>query len=260
MKIGIIGVGVVGNAIKNFYENINKYKLSYFDKYKNIGSIEDVKHSDIIFICLPTPFKDNKYDITEIESVCNILKMNNVKSDIIIKSTILPGTTNDLIKKYNLNIIHNPEFLSQKTALKDFENQSHIIIGSNNKETLNRIKTFYESDFSKAEFTLTIPEETELIKLSLNNFYCVKIQYFTEIYLLCEKLNLNYENIKTSMLKNNWINPMHTNVPGTDGKISYGGMCLPKDSMALFNFMKNNIDNYKILEATITERNILRNN
>ena len=62
------------------------------------------------------------------------------------------------------------------------------------------------------------------------------------------------------MLKNNWINPMHTNVPGTDGKISYGGMCLPKDSMALFNFMKNNIDNYKILEATITERNILRNN
>lgn len=258
MKIGIIGVGVVGNAIKKYYEKKNKYTVLCYDKYKDLGSFNDVLTSNILFLCLPTPFVEDKYDISELENTCKLL---NGKKDIniILKSTVTPGTTEYLENKYNINIIHNPEFISQKTATEDFENQYHIILGCNNKEKLKNIETFYKTDFPDCEYTLTTPKESELTKLALNNFYCVKIQFFTEMYLLCDKLGINYDNIKNTMLKNKWIHPNHTQIPGRDGQVSYGGMCFPKDSNALYSFMKETCEHYKVLEATIKERNILRN-
>ena len=97
------------------------------------------------------------------------------------------------------------------------------------------------------------------MKLFANSFYSVKIQFFNELYLLCQKTNTNFDIVKDLMLKNNWINPMHTNVPGRDGQLSYGGFCFPKDTNALFAFMNEKQTNCKVLEATIQERNQMRN-
>ena len=97
------------------------------------------------------------------------------------------------------------------------------------------------------------------MKIFLNSFYAVKIQFFNELYLLCDKTKTNYNNILDLMLKNNWINPMHTKVPGNDGQLSYGGNCFPKDTNALLNFMKFNNSPHQVLEATIDERNKMRN-
>ncbi len=97
------------------------------------------------------------------------------------------------------------------------------------------------------------------MKIYLNCFYSVKIQFFNELYLLCQKTGTNYENVLDLMLKNNWINPMHTKVPGTDGLLSYGGNCFPKDNNALLQFMKSMDSPCQVLEATINERNIMRN-
>ena len=96
------------------------------------------------------------------------------------------------------------------------------------------------------------------MKIYLNCFYSVKIQFFNELYLLCQKTETNYNNIVDLMLKNNWINPMHTKVPGTDGKLSYGGYCFPKDTNALLQFMKTMDSPCKVLEATVDERNEMR--
>ena len=96
------------------------------------------------------------------------------------------------------------------------------------------------------------------MKISANSFYSIKIQFFTEIYLLCQKLNCSYETVKNTMLNNGWINPMHTNVPGPDGNISYGGMCFPKDISALQKYMEKIDTPNEILKATINERNIMR--
>ena len=76
---------------------------------------------------------------------------------------------------------------------------------------------------------------------------------------MCQKINIDYNVVRDSMLKNNWINPMHTNVPGTDGQLSYGGMCFPKDTNALLSYMKNIDSPHMLLEATVAERNIMRN-
>ena len=256
MNIGIVGIGVVGSAIKKYYEN-KDYNLKLFDKYKNIGNIENLLECEFIFLCLPTPFKNNEYDITEINSICEILSTNNFSNILILKSTLTPGITQSLIDKYNLNIVHNPEFLSEKTAYKDFQNQTHIILGGK-ENLLKKVHNFYENDFSNIEYSFVSSEESEMIKLAANNFYCVKIQFFTELYLLCDKLNINFENVKNGMLKNNWIHPQHTNVPGRDGKVSYGGMCFPKDSNAFYNFIKQHSNYYKLIQSTIEERNSLR--
>ncbi len=97
------------------------------------------------------------------------------------------------------------------------------------------------------------------MKSFVNCFYAVKIQFFNELYKLCQKNGSDYNTIKNLMLKNEWINPMHTNVPGPDNRLSYGGNCFPKDTLALLHYMKNNKTEHKVLKATIKERNKMRN-
>ena len=77
--------------------------------------------------------------------------------------------------------------------------------------------------------------------------------FFNELYLLCQKLGISYNNVSSTMLKNGWINPMHTIVPGTDGKLGFGGMCFPKDTAALLAFMKTEGVPHKVLEAAVEE-------
>ena len=96
------------------------------------------------------------------------------------------------------------------------------------------------------------------MKIGINSFYAVKIQYFNEIYNLCNKIGISYDNVKNTMLKNNWINPMHTQVPGTDGKLSYGGMCFPKDTNALNEYLKKKECYNGVLNSTIIEHNLMR--
>ena len=261
MIISIIGIGFVGNALLNtFNKNMNNTIIIY-DKYKNLGKIEDTINSDIIFIALPTPYDDNlkSYNLDAIEKTLEYLRDN--KNLIIIKSTILPGTCDELSKKYNLKIIHNPEFLSAKTANEDFANSTHIVIGKTlniNNEDINKIKKFYIEYFPNATYNICSAKESELMKLGCNSFYSVKIEFFTELFLLSNRLDCSFNIIRNLMLNNNWINPQHTNIPGHDGKISYGGLCFPKDTNALNEFMKKkDIPNY-VLDATIKERNKLR--
>jgi UDPglucose 6-dehydrogenase len=270
MKICIIGFGFVGNAIynslliRNFKKDIN---LFIYDKYKNGGIGKINYETDIMFLCLPTPYDEEKcqYNIDSIIETCDILKNNNYKGVIVLKSTVEPETTFNLSSIYsNLNIFHNPEFLTTNTSIEDFNNQKHIVIGSpynENDDKYNKIHTlidFYKKYYPDADISLCKSIDSESMKIFCNSFYAIKIQFFTELYLLCKKNNSDFEKIKELMLKNNWINPMHTKVPGPDGQISYGGLCLPKDILALNSYMlKNNSEN-NIIQSTINERNILR--
>jgi len=264
MKIGIIGIGCVGTALqKDFIDkNIN---ISIYDKYKN-GGINTIKHvlnCDIIFVCLPTPYdiKFKSYDKSAIIEICSQLEKLNYQNLVVLKSTVEPETTDNLQKRFNFNIVHNPEFLTASTAYQDFKNQKHIVVGypnSKKNSILEPLKSFYNKYYPNAEISIMKSCESELMKLGVNTFYSVKIQYFNEIYLLCQKLNISYDNVKNTMLKNNWINPMHTLVPGTDGKLSYGGMCFPKDTNALNEYLKKKNSENAILDACIQERKTVR--
>jgi nucleotide sugar dehydrogenase len=258
IKIGICGYGFVGSAIDKFFNS--KYHTNIYDKYKNINNFDILLNTDILFICLPTNIniENSSYDMTEIDSTLLLLHTYNYTGLVIIKSTILPNYCTEMNKLYqNLKIINNPEFLSAKTAVEDFKSQSHIVIGhtkySKDSDQFKLILNIYKESFPLAIISITTSEESSLVKLACNSFYALKIQFFTELYLLSNKLQVNYDNVKNIMLKNGWINSMHTLVPGTDGKISFGGLCLPKDIMALSNFMKINKTPNLVLNAVIKE-------
>jgi len=264
MKVGIIGLGFVGSAIKASFELKNIDVFGY-DKFKDggIGSLSDMFQKNILFLCLPTPFDEKEmcYDITSIQETCKILSENAFSGLLVIKSTIEPTTTDNLSKEFNLKIIHNPEFLTEATAYEDFHNQKHIVLGKGVNvldEELNRLYNLYNEYYPDAAISLVSSEESECMKLFVNSFYATKIQFFNELYLLCKNIDCNYDSIKELMLKNNWIHPMHTKVPGRNNELSYGGNCFPKDTNALLQYMKRNNSKHEVLEAVINERNSMR--
>lgn len=263
IRIGISGYGFVGSAIYNFFNTRPEYSVFVYDKYKNINTFNILLNTDLIFICLPTNLEEteNTYEMSEINLTITQLDSYDYQGVIIIKSTVLPDycqKINNLFPK--LKIINNSEFLSAKTASNDFNNQKHIVIGytEQSKESLNIIENIYKKEFPEAEISILKSEEAALVKLGCNSFYATKIQFFTELYLLSKKINVNYENIKNAMIKNGWISPMHTKVPGQDGKISYGGMCLPKDIIAFSDFVKKNNVSNLVLNAVIKDNQITR--
>ena len=264
-KIGIIGLGFVGSAMmQSFILNGCEIQAAY-DKYKNggIGTQYSLLECDIIFSALPTIYKESieQYDKEPLEETLQFLKENQFKGIFVCKSTVEPGTSNDLSKKYGIKIIHNPEFLTARTAFEDFHNQRHIVLGRTsliNNTDIDKLIQFYNSYYNKAEISVSTSEESESMKIFCNCFYSVKIQFFNELYVTCQKNGSNYNKVREMMLKNNWIHPMHTSVPGPDGKLSYGGLCFPKDTNALNHYMQRNGIPNKVLNATIEERNEMR--
>jgi UDPglucose 6-dehydrogenase len=259
MSIGIIGYGFVGKAIYESFK-LNNISVYVYDKHKTIDSFESCLATNMLFLCLPTPFVNDRFNINTIIDTCDLLEQNNYNGIIIIKSTIEVGTTEMLYNKYQskLKFIHNPEFLSARTAFTDFHNQYHIVLGGCCNNDLNKVVEFYNNYYPSAEISVCSSKESESMKLYCNAFYAVKIQFFNELFEFSSSMDCNFDRIRDLMLKNKWINPMHTNVPGQDGLLSYGGACFPKDTNALLNHMKRIGTSHMVLEATVKERDIMR--
>ena len=265
VKIGIIGLGFVGSAAAKSFK-LKGAEVYGYDKYKNggIGNINDILNCNIVFLCLPTWYNESmkSYDKSAIYEVCIQLQARQFNGIVVIKSTVEPETTNNLAKEFPLlRLTHNPEFLTARTAFEDFHNQIHIVLGKGpqaTNEDMCLLRDFYATYYPEAEISLCSAIESESMKIMCNSFYASKIMLFNEYYLLCEKNGANFNIIKDLMLKNKWINPMHTQVPGHDEKLGYGGACFPKDTTALLNYMKSKKICSKILESVIKKRNELR--
>jgi UDPglucose 6-dehydrogenase len=262
--IGICGIGFVGNSMMKSFLNkgfeLNK-NLFCYDKFKNggIGNFDSLINTDILFLALPTKFitTNMTYDLDPIHETLTRLFDSDYKGIIVIKSTLVPTTTHKLSLDYKLSLIHNPEFLTARSAYSDFHNQKHIVLGKScniTEEQLIFVKTFYNEYYPDAIVSFCSSDESESMKIFVNSFYSVKIQFFNELYLLCENTGCNYDIIKDLMIKNGWINSMHTEVPGPDGQLSYGGLCFPKDTNALLKFMEKSQTKCKVLKSVVEER------
>tara|TARA_Y100000389_G_scaffold134424_1_gene131877 strand:+ start:1192 stop:2016 length:825 start_codon:yes stop_codon:yes gene_type:complete len=263
-KIGIIGIGFVGNAIKSFFEN--KIETVCYDKFKDFNTLQDILTTDLLFLCLPTLFDNNKneYDKSAILETCKYLNKMDYKGLVIIKSTVEPKTTDKLSKMYpKLKLIHNPEFLTARTAIEDFQNQKHIIIGNGpnvSDNDIENIYNFFKFYYPNANISHINSTESECIKLFCNSFGASKVMLFNEYYLLCNKIGIDFNKVRDIMLNNGWINNMHTQVPGPDGQLGFGGACFPKDTRALNSYMVKNNTPHNILNSVINECDTIRNN
>lgn len=263
MKIGIIGQGFVGNAVyqkfKNYYEVIT-YDL---DKSKcNSTEEEVISNSDIIFVCLPTPMRrDNGGCWTGIvDATLNVINTYNKCKTVVIKSTVPPGTTKEWNEKYeNINVIFNPEFLTEANAVKDYENQNRIILGGD-EDVIMDIAPIFWPVFPKATIVLTNSTEAEMVKYLTNNFLSVKVAFANEMYDLCTTLNLDYNEVIGMATYDERLGKSHWSVPGPDGDFGFGGHCFPKDLAAILSVTKEHdtIDNV-LRAAQATNHSVRRN-
>jgi nucleotide sugar dehydrogenase len=272
MLVGICGLGFVGEAI---YAFMNKFKHSslnetniiqdilVYDKYRQIGTLDTLLNADIIYLCIPTPYDEHlqSYNMDEIDNTLFLLAEHKYTGILLLKSTVLPNYCVNMNKQYpELRLVHNPEFLTARTAAEDFEQQKHIILGytEQSQSAIQTVTDFYKTLFPSALLSINSTNESALAKLACNSFYATKVQFFTELYLLCDRLGVKFDTVKGLMLQNNWINPMHTLIPGPDGQLSFGGACLPKDISALNQYMAVYSSPNAVLNAVIQERNGMR--
>jgi UDPglucose 6-dehydrogenase len=274
MLIGICGLGFVGEAIYTF---MNKFKhaslhegnvnviqdILVYDKYKQINTLDTLLPADILYLCIPTPYDEQlqSYNMDEIDNTLFLLAELKYTGIILLKSTVLPNYCVNINKQYpDLCLVHNPEFLTARTAAEDFAEQKHIILGytEQSQPCIRTVTDFYKTLFPAALLSINSANEAALAKLACNSFYATKVQFFTELYLLCERLGMEFNTVKGLMLQNNWIHPMHTLIPGPDGQLSFGGACLPKDISALNQYMEVNRTPNAVMNAVIQERNCMR--
>ncbi len=234
-KIGIIGIGYVGGVVKEWFQR-NKYQLFLYDKYKNIGSIEEVNKAEIIFICLPTPYLPKKgYDDSAIFE--NLSKLKG-KKIIVIKSTVLPGTTEKFQKLFPQHkILFNPEFLREKYALEDFFKPSLQLIGYTQKS--KNVSKKILSLLPKAPYSKIVEAKiAELAKISVNNFLALKVTFANQIYDLTKKLKINYDDLREILENEPRLGKTHFDV-FHGGYRGFGGKCLPKELKATLTLYKN---------------------
>ncbi len=250
-KIGVIGNGFVGGAVKFGFSPQTgcdaEVRVYDINPSKSTHTIEEtVNKSDFIFLSVPTPAnKDGSINtdilrkaLSDIENAHNGEKENS----ILIRSTVVPGTTWSLQESFpNLNLLFNPEFLTERSANFDFINQSRFIIGSGDTDA-SALGSELFSQLIKDRFgncvaiLETTYETAEMIKYMNNCFFATKVSFMNEMYQIAKKCSVNWGQVVDGFVADGRVGHSHLNVPGHDGKFGFGGSCFPKDIQAMINF------------------------
>jgi len=253
MKIGVIGNGYVGNAVAKGFTQLGD-DVAIWDCLKDRAThtLLQTCSRDIVFCCVPTPTEEGQQDISNVKEVISSIAQMNPKAIVIMKSTVLPGTSALLEQDYGVTIISNPEFLTARTAEQDFQDPMSIVIGHTDVAMQKRVSRFYEERFPEVPLLVCSSQtEAEFIKYARNTFFALKVGYMNQLYDLAASLGVPWEPVKNGMVASGWVSPMHTLVPGPDGKRGFGGACLPKDSEALVAFSWEQQEPLTILEAAL---------
>ena len=243
-NIGIIGFGFVGSAVEYGFSpqtTSEKYNIRIYDKdaSKSRDTLEDtVNKSDVIFVSVPTPAKkDGSMHLGILESVLS--DINEVYEDgpiILIRSTILPGTTRKLQEKFNLPLVFNPEFLTERSAKFDFINQSRFVLGGS-KQNTDAVAELYKRRFGQSVPCIKSNFETaEMIKYMNNCYFATKVSFMNEMKLVAEKSNVDWDKAVDGFVRDGRIGHSHLTVPGPDGRRGFGGSCFPKDIQAMIAY------------------------
>jgi len=240
------------NLKELFKKNIIEGRLKFSNDLKFA-----IEQSQVIFIAVGTPSNnDGSANLKQIEEVARqIAEYINDYKVIVNKSTVPVGTAQKVkniiskyqSKNYSFDVVSNPEFLREGSAVYDFTHPDKIVIGSESSKALNIMKEIYRPLYLlNTPFVITNLETAEMIKYTCNAFLATKITFINEVANLCEKVGADVHQIAQAM--------------GLDGRISakylhpgpgYGGSCFPKDTKALYHFASEKEYDFKILDAVI---------
>lgn len=249
-QIGIVGLGVIGSAVKKGFEYID-YDVFYHDINLET-SINSVISSDVCFVCVPTPSdKLGNCDTSIVESVIVELLKNNYKGLIAIKSTVSPGFTDKMSTKYNTkNLSFVPEFLRERCATEDFiNNQDLCVIGAYSEVHFNILKEIH--GILPKSFAFCEPKEAEFVKYFNNVYNATLITFANSFASICESMNVDYNNVKKIAVRRNHINDIYLN--SSEKLKGFGGMCLPKDTSALSKLAELNCPEIKFFKNILDQ-------
>lgn len=255
MQVGIIGVGMVGGAIRHGFARIG-HDVRVYDIRMPETSLKDVLKTPILFICVPTPArKDGACDISIVEKVVGELAKARYKGLAVIKSTVEPGTTDRLAKKHRrLRLAFCPEFLREKAAYTDFaENHDICVIGAYNTKDFELIKSVHVP-YPKA-YAHVSPLEAEFAKYFLNVLNALRIIYANQFYDVCQAAGADYQKVKNAMTQHRVVPPVYLDC--NENFRGFGGACLPKDTQAFAQFARKLLGKKTQLFDAIVEINKL---
>ncbi|WNB92686.1 UDP-glucose/GDP-mannose dehydrogenase family protein [Bacillus sp. NEB1478] len=234
-------------------KNINEDRLHFTTNHQ-----EGFGNSDIIYIAVGTPQKaDGSADLRFIEQVAKDIAQNIERDAIVVTKSTVPVGTNayikEIIKKYLINavevdIVSNPEFLREGSAVKDTFEGDRIVIGAENDTAVEALVKVYEP-FGIEIFKTDI-HSAEMIKYASNAFLATKISFINEISNICEKVGANIEDVAKGMGQDKRIGSQFLNAG-----IGYGGSCFPKDTHALVQIAGNYEHEFDLLKSVITVNN-----
>ena len=253
VKIGIVGRGFVGSAVEFGFSpqtGCDGVETHIYDKdkLKSLHSLEDVvSYSDFIFLSVPTPSNEDgsinlsyvEDALTEISKITTEIEeaMSSLNNIVLLRSTVTPGTTEKLQQKFqNINLVFNPEFLTERSAKFDFINQSRYILGGRRDHT-DRVAELYRWRFGQ-----TIPiietnyQTAELIKYMNNCFFATKVSFLNEMRQVADRCDADWDKAVEGFIRDGRIGHSHISVPGPDGKRGWSGKCFPKDICAMIEF------------------------
>jgi UDPglucose 6-dehydrogenase len=256
MNIGIVGYGFVGQATGKGLAKNKKNKIFVYDKQRTspLTLPEAIEKSEFIFICVPTPmFSDySGMSMAIVDEVAGQIAAVARGTDkiVIIKSTVLPGTTAKYQKLYpRVNFAMNPEFLTQKNANQDFLNPARTVIGAKNKKVGERVRQLYQTILAKDQpYYLMDTTSAEITKYMSNLMLASKIILANEFYFLAKKVKADYNKIREAVEADKRIG-IFLKVPGWDGDFGFGQACFPKDTIGLLGFAKGKKIDMSVLEA-----------
>lgn len=226
ITVGIIGCGFVGSALKVWLEEHNhEVKVVVSDPYK--GYNDDISGADVYFLQIHVPTEeDGTQDLTVMRDLISKLP----DRPVFVRTTILPGTSEMLSKETGHRVYFMPEFLTERTYIEDFRSQPMVFTAE--EELLSKI-------FMGKKHVMMTSLEAEITKYAHNVFGAYKVTYWNAVYDYCRKMGADYSKVHDGCLLSGYINNMHTQVPGPDGKFGYGGKCFPKDVNALAAWTKD---------------------
>tara|TARA_R110002020_G_scaffold82359_4_gene203791 strand:- start:5164 stop:6081 length:918 start_codon:yes stop_codon:yes gene_type:complete len=246
-KIGIIGRGFVGTAVEFGFSAQTgcDAEVRAYDKNpaKSIHTLEEtVNESDFIFLSVPTPSNpDGSMHLGILESALKDIESVNKRSGniILIRSTITPGTTEMLAKKFTkLNIVFNPEFLTERSAKFDFINQSRFVLGGRKRNTARVAELFRWRFGDSIPCIETNFATAEMVKYMNNCFFATKVSFLNEMRQVADECGVDWDMAVEGFVRDGRVGHSHLSVPGPDGRWGFGGSCFPKDVQAMIDFGK----------------------